>query len=108
VYHAFRFAAWWTLIVPDSFWAYLWIKNLSELPPTGGFVRITLIVTVLISIAAILAIYIGMWIHLFVHDDPSLGTKALWSFIFFLTGWFGSILYFFAVYKRQFSKAPAL
>ncbi len=56
--------------------------------------------------AAILAIYFGMWIYLFVRDDSSFGNKFFRFTVFFFTGWFGSILYFFLVYKQQFSRRP--
>jgi hypothetical protein len=109
LFHALRFAAWWTLIVPIAIWAYLWIENLSEFPWYGLLFEIALVISGVISVVAILATWVGMWIYLFARDDSSFGTKAFWFIVFFLTAWFGSILYFFFVYKQQFlAKSSAL
>jgi len=50
---------------------------------------------------AVLIIFFGMLLYLFRCDRSSTRMKILWLFIFFLTAWFGSSLYFFVAYQRQ-------
>jgi hypothetical protein len=104
VYSFFGFAALWTLIVPTSFFIYLWVNNLGEIKSTTGTVLGDVFAaSVVISMVAFLAIYLGMWIYLFACDCTGWGDKAWRAFLFFLTGPIATIPYFFLVYRRQYS-----
>jgi hypothetical protein len=48
-----------------------------------------------------LIIFFGMLIYLFRHDSSPTRMKVLWLLAFFVTAWFGSSVYFWAVYRRQ-------
>jgi len=106
--YSLGFAALWTLLGDGSAVCYLWLKNLSEFPPTSWFYQNALWPFVIISLVSIPVIYFGMWIYLFACDDSGWGEKACWIIAFFFTGPIASILYFFIVYKRQFSGRPQI
>jgi hypothetical protein len=77
VFHFFGFAALWTLIVLTSFLIYLWVRELSEIKSTTG----TLFgdafgAIVVISMMAIIANYLGMWVYLFACDNSGWGKKS--------------------------------
>lgn len=107
VFYFFGFAAWWTTVVPTSFFIYLWVNNLSEITSTANTVRgIVFAASVVTSMVALLANYLGMWIYLFACDRSGRGDKiwwTMWSVLFFLTGPIATVPYFFLVYNRQFS-----
>ena len=50
---------------------------------------------------AALIIFFGMLIYLFRHDNSHTKMKVLWLLVFFATAWFGSTVYFWAVYRTQ-------
>ena len=54
-----------------------------------------------VGMLAILIIMIGMAIHCIFLDRSSAGAKILWLLSFFLTGPFGSVVYFSKVYRKQ-------
>lgn len=46
-------------------------------------------------------IFAGMGIFCIFRDRSSMSTRLLWGLIFILISFFGSALYFFAVYRKQ-------
>lgn len=50
---------------------------------------------------ASLIIFLGMTIFCVREDRSSVGTKMLWFIFFFVTAWFGSVVYFFSVYRKR-------
>jgi hypothetical protein len=54
-----------------------------------------------VGMLAMLIIVIGMAIHCVFLDRSPVGAKVLWFVSFFLTGPFGSIVYFSKVYRKQ-------
>jgi hypothetical protein len=53
-------------------------------------------------------IFFGMLIYLFRYDTSATKTKILWLVLFLATAWFGSSIYFWAVYRRQVHQAAWL
>jgi hypothetical protein len=106
VFRTLTFAVVWTLIFTTLPFIYLGIKGWETFPNVNWFFDAILAIVGLISFFAALAIYVAMWIYLFVRDKKPMGSRILWGTIIFFTGWYGSCLYFLLVYRRQFSTAP--
>jgi hypothetical protein len=91
----------WTLIFWTLPFIYLWIKGQETLVSTGWF----FIICGIITMAAAIFIYVAMWIYLFARGNGPRSSRILWGIVFFLTGWYGSCVYFWAVYRRDFLAA---
>jgi hypothetical protein len=88
------------------FFLYLLANNLSEIRTTTGTVAgDTFAAFVVISMAAFIAHYVGMWIYLFACDSSGWGEKKWWVVFIFLAGPFATIPYFFFVYRSQFMRS---
>ena len=63
-----------------------------------GFQIISACVGVVGTIAG-MVLFVGMLAYLFLLDRSS--WKIVWLIVFLFTAWFGSSIYFFAVYRKQ-------
>ena len=63
-----------------------------------GFQIISAFVGVVGTIAG-MVLFLGMLAYLFLLDRSS--WKIVWLIVFLFTAWFGSSIYFFAVYRKQ-------
>jgi len=59
----------------------------------------------IIGAPAGIVIFLGMLAYLFLFDRTS--WKLLWVIVFLFTAWFGSSIYFLAVYRKQVAHATA-
>jgi glucan phosphoethanolaminetransferase (alkaline phosphatase superfamily) len=104
VFYFLGFATWWTLIVPTSFSVYLLANNLSEIHSTTGNVSGDVFAaSVVISMVAFLANYLGMWLYLIACDGAGWSNKIWWAVGFFFTAPVATIPYFFLVYRSHYS-----
>ena len=102
VFDFLSLATWWTLIVPTCFFIYLWANNLSEIRSIMGSVHGDVFAaSVVISMLAVIAHCLGMWVYLFACDNSGWGAKTWWAVLIFLTGPLATIPYFFIVYRSQ-------
>jgi hypothetical protein len=94
---------------PTSFFIYLWVRDLSKITSAAGtLLGDTFAASVVISMVAFLANYLGMWIYLFACDDSGWGNKMWWAIGFFLAAPIATVPYFFLVYRRQYSASSRM
>lgn len=98
-----RFSAWWTLVYSAPLVVYLLIRGEAVGHPTGWFFQSVFGVLGLISALAAMTIMLGMLTYLFMCDGSPVRKKFFWLIVFFWTAFFGTSIYFFSVYKKQFS-----
>ena len=100
-YKTFRYAAW--SMVPLALIFLIALTPIydtinANVPMRIGFQIISGCIGVLGAFAGIV-IFLGMLAYLFWVDRSS--WKLLWLIVFLFTAWFGSSIYFFAVYRKQ-------
>ena len=61
----------------------------------------------LLGAPASIVIWFGMLLFWIRDDHSPRASKIFWFSLFFLVAWFGSVLYFFTVYKKQAEQAHA-
>ncbi len=57
---------------------------------------------------AALIIWLGMTVYCVADDSSSKFNKAVWCVLFFVIACFASAIYFFAVYRKQVQRTPAI
>lgn len=84
-----------------------WFNHIDSLPRGDVTLRILGGILGLLGSLAGIIIWFGMAIFCIYNDRSSLGAKILWFILFFCTASFGSVAYFFKVYKKQVSPATS-
>lgn len=92
------FASYGSLAVP-------WVRNFLNSSSANDAFGILFMALLVLAIPCSLLISIGMAIFCTFADRSSGGVKVLWFLLFFVTWPFGSMVYFFTVYRRSIKRA---
>ena len=96
----------WIVIFVGIFLLFMltpWFDHMGALPRGDMELRILGGLLGILGAPAGIIIWFGMAFFCIYNDRSSLGAKILWFIIFLSTASFGSVAYFFKVYKKQVS-----
>jgi len=99
----FRYSA-WVVVCMGLFMASMmtsWFWQIASMPKGMLFLRILGGTVGVLGAPASLIIWFGMMACCARDDNSSRGTKVLWFIFFFFTAPFGTLVYFFSVYRKQ-------
>jgi hypothetical protein len=94
----------WVVILVGVFMVFLlspWSERMQTIPQAKLVLEVLGGGLGFVGALASLVIWFGMITFCLREDRSPLGTKIFWLVLFFVTAWFGSVAYFFRVYRQQ-------
>jgi len=85
-----------------------WVRNFLNTSSAINFFGILFASLIVLTIPSVLVIHFGMAIFCVFRDRSPAGAKVLWFLVYFFTGPFGSIVYYFTVYRAHIRRNRAL
>lgn len=85
-----------------------WVRNFLNSSPANNAFGTLFAALVVIAIPCSLVISVGMAIFCKFVDRSPVGVKVLWFVLFLMTWPFGSMVYFFTVYRGSIKRTNAL
>lgn len=92
------------MIFAGAFFVFMvtpWFREIEAIPLAVLFLRILGGTLGVVGVPATMILWGGMAIYCVAEDRCPLGTKVSWFILFFLAGPFGSVAYYFFVYRKQ-------
>lgn len=110
--HAQRIFAWssWIVLLLGLFFLLMWSPWFAQLEaePSGeAALRLLGGILGVVGAPALLVIWFGMIAFCLLEDKSPVRMRILWCVLFFTTGLFGAVLYFFRVYRKQVASRAA-